>query len=108
LFRPPFGQLTLAKTGKLWADQQSIVLWNVDSRDYQMADSAQLVRWAEMYQPKSGDIVLLHDSYPFASSSLAILARRVRERGLEFKPIQLHSSVPAFSRKPNNPGLETE
>jgi peptidoglycan/xylan/chitin deacetylase (PgdA/CDA1 family) len=104
LFRPPYGQLTLAKAGKLWADEQSIVLWNVDSRDYQMTDPAQLVQWAEMYQPKSGDIVLLHDSYPYATSSLASLARRVFERGLKFEPIRIHSSLLNFGRKLNNLG----
>src|SRR5437016_5141960 len=33
-FRPPQGKLTLAKLWKLWRAAQTLVLWNVDPRDY--------------------------------------------------------------------------
>jgi len=81
LFRPPKGQLSFAKTWKLWKLGQTIVLWDQDPRDYQ-SDQSQLLKWCEQYQPRSGDIVLLHDTHPHCISAIEPLVRAANSRKL--------------------------
>jgi len=75
LVRPPKGELTPAKCVGLWRMGQTIVLWNVDPRDYAMRLRMEIDRWTGQYRPAAGDIVLLHDMYPFAEFAVRELAR---------------------------------
>lgn len=75
LFRPPKGQLTLAKTLGLWKLQQTIVLWNQDPRDYQAESAADMLKWIDAYHPTRGDIVLMHDIHPHCIAAIEPLAR---------------------------------
>jgi peptidoglycan-N-acetylglucosamine deacetylase len=86
LFRPPKGKLTLAKTLGLWSRGQSIVLWNVDPRDFAMSSTTEAQQWCDSYQPLAGDIVLLHDNRPFAAELIGPIAARVRP-ALQFATI---------------------
>ena len=74
LTRPPKGELTFGKTLGLWRQQQTIVLWNVDPKDYAMDDREKMLRWCDNYLPQSGDIVLLHDDQPYSATCLERLA----------------------------------
>ncbi|MCX7421663.1 MAG: polysaccharide deacetylase family protein [Planctomycetia bacterium] len=74
LTRPPKGELTFGKTLGLWQQQQTIVLWNVDPKDYAMDDREKMRRWCENYLPQNGDIVLLHDDQPYSATCLERLA----------------------------------
>ncbi len=74
LTRPPKGDLTLGKMLGLWRQQQTIVLWNVDTKDYAMHDRDEMLRWCDSYQPHGGDIVLLHDDQPYSATFLECLA----------------------------------
>lgn len=76
LFRPPKGELTFSKLQMLWRLRQTIVLWNVDPRDFRMQNDTDVTAWAEGYSPRSGDIVLLHDNHPWAGRIVAALADR--------------------------------
>ena len=76
MMRPPKGRLDVGKTLALWRARQSVVLWNVDPRDYQMTNSAGAQSWAQAYQPSAGDIVLLHDDVSFASEIVRTLAAK--------------------------------
>jgi peptidoglycan/xylan/chitin deacetylase (PgdA/CDA1 family) len=67
LMRPPKGVLTLGKAWGLWRQQQAIVLWNVDPKDFAMPDASAMTAWLEGYRPQSGDVVLLHDNHPHAT-----------------------------------------
>ncbi len=74
LFRPPKGELTLRKLLALRRGQQTIVLWNQDTKDYRMtADSDEIVAWCRSYQSTSGDIVLMHDNHPHAIAAVDFL-----------------------------------
>lgn len=75
LMRPPKGKLTLAKTIGLWREQQTIVLWNVDPKDFAMCDDQAMHRWIDGYACCRGDIVLLHDNHPRA----AVAVQRMNE-----------------------------
>jgi peptidoglycan/xylan/chitin deacetylase (PgdA/CDA1 family) len=76
LFRPPKGELTLRKLLALQRERQTIVLWNQDTKDYQMSDgSHEIVDWFHRYQPGAGDIVLMHDNHPHAMAAVEFLNR---------------------------------
>lgn len=82
-FRPPKGALTVAKCARLWQRHQRIVLWSADPRDYRMSDAGELRHWAAHNPPSPGEIVLLHDAWPFAAAAVDSFAAW-RERGVEF------------------------
>ena len=67
LMRPPKGKLSVGKVIGLWRQQQTIVLWNVDSKDFSMPHSHEMHDWLDRFQPRFGDIVLLHDNHPHAA-----------------------------------------
>lgn len=87
LFRPPKGSLTVGKLRGLWNAGQTVVLWNIDPRDFAMTESNQLIRWAESYRPAAGDIVLMHDNHPHAAEAVGTLVRRAAEFGLRCEPL---------------------
>jgi peptidoglycan/xylan/chitin deacetylase (PgdA/CDA1 family) len=85
--RPPKGALTWSKLRGLWAEGQTVVLWNVDPKDYRPGREVELRRWGATYDPRSGDIVLLHDSLPHVLSILDTLQEHGRLVGTETVPI---------------------
>ena len=80
LTRPPKGRLTLGKAVGLWRQQQTIVLWNIDPKDFSMTDSREMLRWFDGYRPRHGDIVLLHDDRPHAAACLERLSALTEQR----------------------------
>lgn len=74
LFRPPKGELTLRKMCGAWRAGQTIVLWNVDPRDYLARSSAPLSEWSRRYRPAAGDILLLHDTHEYCAPLIGELA----------------------------------
>lgn len=87
LFRPPKGKLTFSKMSRLWKQQQAIILWNIDPRDYLRASQAEIETWCANYRPTGGNIVLLHDNCPRAAEAIPQIAKRVRSSGLTFARI---------------------
>ena len=87
LFRPPFGKLSFGKLCAVWKESNTVVLWDVDPRDF-LAETAQsLNRWCESYQPYDGNIVLLHDDRPFTAELVSRLIDRIRSRNLGFQRV---------------------
>lgn len=74
--RPPKGSLDFHKFIGLWRRRLTIVLWNVDPKDYSLPDSDPLRKWARDYRPLRGDIVLMHDNHPHAATALPGLLSR--------------------------------
>jgi peptidoglycan-N-acetylglucosamine deacetylase len=68
LVRPPKGKLTFGKITGLWRRQLTPVLWTVDPWDFAMSTRREMEQWCGNFQPSNGDIVLLHDTYPQAST----------------------------------------
>ena len=83
LFRPPKGQLSLAKTLGLWKLQQTIVLWNQDPRDYCANPVTGILPWITNYRPSAGDIVLLHDTHPHCIQAIEPLVHLAAQCRLE-------------------------
>lgn len=83
-FRPPHGKLTVRKAIGLWREGQTIVLWNVDPKDFRCQSKQELSDWFRQHPLAGGDIVLFHDNQPHAAGTLAELVGECRNRGLEF------------------------
>lgn len=81
--RPPKGELSWQKILEFWRRRRTVVLWNVDPKDYRPAAGLDLRRWAACYAPQNGDIVLLHDGYPQAMELLDQLQEHRRLVGVE-------------------------
>jgi peptidoglycan/xylan/chitin deacetylase (PgdA/CDA1 family) len=87
LFRPPRGMLSASKLLSAWAAHQSIVLWNVDAKDF-MCKSAREVRERFNARPlRGGDIVLMHDNRAYAANVLPQVISVARSNGLSFVPV---------------------
>lgn len=84
LIRPPHGSVTAAKLLALWSQGNSVVLWNRDPKDFACSSADQVAQVFEERPLQSGNLVLLHDSYPFAAEILPSIIADCRRRGLEF------------------------
>jgi glycosyltransferase involved in cell wall biosynthesis len=87
LFRPPKGHLTLRKLWGSWRLNQTIVLWNVDPKDYRCQSADEVRSWFDRRPLRGGDIVLMHDSVPHAMQVVGDLIRTARTDGLHFVTI---------------------
>jgi peptidoglycan/xylan/chitin deacetylase (PgdA/CDA1 family) len=87
LFRPPRGELTVAKLLGLWKERQTVVLWNFDPRDFACRAPEELAAAFARRPPRAGDVVLLHDDNPHLVPILDDLVADVRRRGLEFRAL---------------------
>jgi hypothetical protein len=88
LFRPPHGKLTVPKLVRLWMGGWSVVLWNVDPKDFQCTSPQELATQFQRRLIDPGDVVLLHDTFPYAANVLPMVIAAARERGVSFIPIQ--------------------
>ncbi len=84
LFRPPHGKLTGAKLWRLWRAGQTVVLWNVDPKDYSLRSACEGRTWFLRNPIQAGDIVLMHDNHPYAAEMLPELIQETRNRRLGF------------------------
>jgi peptidoglycan/xylan/chitin deacetylase (PgdA/CDA1 family) len=84
LFRPPHGKLTAGKLWNLWRDGQTVVLWNVDPKDFSFQTPEGLRTWIREHPLQGGDIMLMHDNKPHAAVILSELIATTRQRGLTF------------------------
>jgi len=84
LVRPPQGKLTPSKVLGLWRAGQTIMLWNVDPKDFACEVSSELGTWFREHPLRGGDVVLLHDVWPHAAAVLPEVIEAVRQSGLAF------------------------
>jgi glycosyltransferase involved in cell wall biosynthesis/peptidoglycan/xylan/chitin deacetylase (PgdA/CDA1 family) len=87
LYRPPRGKLDPGKLLRLWCHGLTVVLWNVDPRDYVCRSAADMAAWFQRRPLRGGDVVLFHDRLPHAAAVLPDLIEASRARGLIFAPV---------------------
>ena len=83
-FRPPQGKLTAAKLIALWSLRQSIVLWNVDPKDFACRGAYGVSRFFDARPLRGGDLVLLHDTCSGTLAALPEVVGVARSQGLAF------------------------
>ena len=72
--RPPKGELTWNKLRGLWRERKTVALWNVDPKDFRMQNIDEMNQWCDGYRPVDGDIVLMHDTHPYALRAIEMMA----------------------------------
>jgi teichuronic acid biosynthesis glycosyltransferase TuaC len=82
-FRPPHGKVSPAKVAGLWAAGMTIALWNVDPGDVYRTHPRELIDWFAANPPRSGDVVLLHDTSRVTLEALPVLITMIRQAGLD-------------------------
>jgi peptidoglycan/xylan/chitin deacetylase (PgdA/CDA1 family) len=83
MFRPPNGRATVATIVNSMLKRRPLVLWSIDSMDYQL-DAEQVAARLEKLTVRSGDILLFHDDGGAAHGALARLLPRWSGSGLRF------------------------
>jgi peptidoglycan/xylan/chitin deacetylase (PgdA/CDA1 family) len=81
-FRPPYGALNERVTAQI---PLSIVLWSIDTKDWQVPGEEALVERVAAAQP--GDIILFHDTQTSTVEAMPRVIAELRDRGLELVTI---------------------
>jgi len=82
LFRPPHGKLSLRSLIPAWAAGQSVVMWNVDLKDYR-ASTGDIETQLDRTSFSSGDIILYHGINEAALNALPRLIEEALDKGRE-------------------------
>ncbi|WP_448189041.1 polysaccharide deacetylase family protein [Azospirillum sp. sgz301742] len=83
LFRPPYGRYTLELLANTRKEHMSPVLWNVDTRDWQVRDPDKIVQHVKT-DAGTGSVILLHSTYPSTATALPRVIATLRAKGCEF------------------------
>ena len=84
LFRPPNGKVTMAKLWRLWRAGWTVVLWDLDSKDYSCESADELRNWFAGRTFHGGNVILMHDACPHTGEVIPELVARIRACGLTF------------------------
>jgi peptidoglycan-N-acetylglucosamine deacetylase len=96
-FRPPHGKLSLAKAIGLWRSGVTVALWSVDPGDVFRKNASEMLDWFRANPPRSGDVVLLHDTSTVTLEALPALIGLIRDSGLELRTLDAFGGRPARS-----------
>lgn len=82
IYRPPYGDVTVALVRALRSRALRTVLWNQDPKDYGAKSATEAMRRLGRLNLRGGDVVLLHDSFEYAAELTDILVTRSAADGL--------------------------
>jgi len=85
-FRPPYGEHDQHVLETAAAHGMATVLWNVDSRDWALADAPEEIIANVMAQVRPGSVILVHERRQ-TLEVLPELIRSLREAGYTFVPL---------------------
>ena len=74
----------MSKLWRLWRRGYTVVLWNVDPKDFGCDSSDQLRRRLSAQSLSGGDVILLHDNHAHAADVLPEIISTARARQLDF------------------------
>ena len=83
LFRPPYGRYTNAMLAITRDENMSPVLWNVDTRDWQVRDPDKIVHHVKT-SAGTGSVILLHSTYASTAAALPRVITELRAKGCNF------------------------
>lgn len=83
LYRPPRGKLRAMDFPALWSLKQTIVLWNVDPKDFSRDSPGQITDCFAARPLEGGDLVLLHDPTAHTLAALPTILAAARASGLQ-------------------------
>lgn len=83
LFRPPYGRYTNEMLAITREENMSPVLWNVDTRDWQVRDPDKIVHHVKT-AAGTGSVILLHSTYASTAAALPRVIAELRAKGCNF------------------------
>ncbi|MGQ9369837.1 polysaccharide deacetylase family protein [Azospirillum sp. ST 5-10] len=83
LFRPPYGRYTQELLSIIRNEGMVPVLWNVDTRDWQVRDPDKIVEHVKTADG-TASVLLMHSTYPTSASALPGVIEGLRAKGCEF------------------------
>lgn len=90
LFRPPYGKIKSAQANKILKQANSIIMWDVISRDYDSNTTKEACTNKVLKETKPGSIVVMHDSIKAFSNlkyALPIVLTKLSEKGYTFEKL---------------------
>jgi peptidoglycan-N-acetylglucosamine deacetylase len=87
LFRPPHGTVHVNSTLAPWRAGETVVLWNVDYKDYLAAERTDITARIARRPLSAGDIVLYHGHNAASVEALPDVLESARRSGLTFVPV---------------------
>jgi peptidoglycan/xylan/chitin deacetylase (PgdA/CDA1 family) len=69
------------------------VLWNVDPKDYACTSAVDLRRWFGNNPVHEGDVILLHDVFPWAEEIIPELIEEGLQSGVHFERLNFERRV---------------
>jgi peptidoglycan/xylan/chitin deacetylase (PgdA/CDA1 family) len=85
LFRPPKGKLALVPLLQAWKQRLTVVMWNVDLKDFRASTPEEITQAVAARPVSAGDIVLYHGNTDTALAALPAVLRATLDRG--WKPV---------------------
>lgn len=87
LFRPPYGAMNHAVRQALRDRSFPLILWSVDSRDWETQDTA-FLRHEILRKVRPGSIILLHDIHSITARALPLVLDDLEGRGYQFVTVE--------------------
>lgn len=89
-FRPPWGRRFVVLSYLLSQMHKKLIMWDVDSQDYEKTHSVQDIANQVINNVRSGSIVVMHDGGGDRSKTVAatdIIVNTLQSKGYEFKTV---------------------
>jgi peptidoglycan-N-acetylglucosamine deacetylase len=90
LYRPPYGKMNPFHLFWLHRNGYRVVLWSVNSRDYQQGGLNAASIMKAVAGIRNGDIILLHNKYPFQQKTIHLtqhIIKHITAKGFIFSTI---------------------
>ena len=84
LFRPPYGEIRYKFLPTIWKMGFTIVMWSIDTRDFESKSAADVIERVERAGMRSGDLLLLHDESDVTIEAVRTICDNAIANGLEF------------------------
>jgi peptidoglycan/xylan/chitin deacetylase (PgdA/CDA1 family) len=89
-FRPPWGRRFVVLSYLLWQKHKKLIMWDVDSQDYEPTHTAENIANRVIDNVRSGSIVVMHDGGGDRSKTVAAteaIVKNLQSQGYAFKTV---------------------
>jgi len=84
LFRPPYGAIQYKFLPLIWKLGFTIVMWSIDTRDFESKSAADVIERVEKAGLRGGDLLLLHDESDVTIDAVRTICDKAIANGLKF------------------------
>ena len=84
LYRPPYGVIRYGYLPTIWRLKQSIVMWSIDTRDFESTSAEEVTKRITKVGLRGGDILLMHDDAKVSYEVVLWLGKQAVKQGMKF------------------------